>query len=132
MAWLVLLLSAVLEAVWATALGQSEGFTRPVPTVVFLLASTASMLGLGLAMKQIPISVAYSVWTGVGAALTVAWAMLTGAEPVGVLKVVFLAGIIGCVIGLKLVGGPTLPAAGTAGADRQDGAGPRAGARGSG
>ena len=106
MAWLVLLVSAVLEAVWATALGQSEGFTRPLPTVVFLVAAAASMAGLGLAMKQIPISVAYSVWTGVGAALTVTWAMLTGEEPVGVLKVLFLVGIVGCVIGLKLVKGP--------------------------
>lgn len=106
MPWVILLLSAVLEAVWATALGQSEGFTRLVPSLVFGVASVLSMVGLGLAMKQIPISVAYSVWTGLGAALTVTWAMLTGEEPVGVLKVVFLAGIVGCVIGLKLVRSP--------------------------
>ncbi|MEV0589258.1 multidrug efflux SMR transporter [Nonomuraea sp. NPDC050310] len=103
MAWVVLLLSAVLEAVWATALGASEGFTRPVATAVFLVAVTLSMLGLGWAAKKIPISTAYAVWTGVGAALTVAWAMLTGGEAVSALKVLFLAGIVGCVIGLKLI-----------------------------
>ncbi|TDE95836.1 multidrug efflux SMR transporter [Occultella glacieicola] len=103
MPWLILLGSAVLEAVWATALGASDGFTRPAPTVVFLVALTLSMLGLGRAMRSIPIGTAYAVWTGVGAALTVTYAIATGAESVSVWKVVFLLGIIGAVIGLKLV-----------------------------
>jgi quaternary ammonium compound-resistance protein SugE len=103
MPWIVLLASAVLEAVWATALGASDGFSAPLPTVVFAVALVASMLGLGYAAKHIPISTAYAIWTGAGAALTVAWGMLTGAEAVTVLRVVFLAGIVGCVIGLKLL-----------------------------
>ncbi len=48
LAWPVLLISAVFEAVWATALGLSAGFTRPIPTVVFLVGLTCSMLGAGL------------------------------------------------------------------------------------
>src|SRR5690606_31851888 len=64
MHWLVLLISAVLEAVWATALGMSDGFSRPVPTVVFAVGVTLSMLGLGWAMREIPIGTAYAVWTG--------------------------------------------------------------------
>lgn len=103
-AWIVLLFSAVLEAVWATALGQSQGFTQPIPILVFLIAVTFSMLGLGRAMSAIPVGTAYAVWTGTGAVLTVTYAMLTGTEPATVLKVVFLAGIIGCVIGLKMLG----------------------------
>lgn len=106
MAWLILLVSAVLEAVWATALGASAGFSRPLPTVVFAITVVASMVGLGLAAKRIAIGTAYAVWTGVGAALTVTWAMLTGAETVSVLKVVFLAGIVGAVVGLKLTHAP--------------------------
>lgn len=105
-AWPLLLASAVLEAVWATALGESEGFTRLVPSLVFVVASLASMAGLGVATLTIPISVAYSVWTGIGAALTVSWAMGTGQEATSVAKVLFLAGIVGCVIGLKLVPAP--------------------------
>ncbi|MCW4459182.1 multidrug efflux SMR transporter [Microbacterium sp. MPKO10] len=101
--WAVLLASSVLEAVWATALGESDGFTRIVPIVIFALALTGSMLGLGYAMKGLPVSVAYAVWTGVGAALTVSWAILTGAEAASTLKVVFLAGIVACVVGLALV-----------------------------
>jgi quaternary ammonium compound-resistance protein SugE len=112
-AWLILLASAVLEAVWATALGLSEGFTRPGPSLVFAAAATLSMVGLGLAVKRIPLGTAYAVWVGVGAALTVGWAMATGVEPVSVLKVVFIAGIVGCAAGLKLLP----PAASSTGAE---------------
>lgn len=103
MAWFVLLLSAVFEAIWATALGQSEGFTEPGPTLVFFAALTVSMCGLGWAVARIPIGTAYAVWVGVGAALTVTYAMATGAESISVGKVIFLAGIIGAVVGLKLL-----------------------------
>lgn len=110
MAWLILMASAVLEAVWATALGRVQGLDQPLALMVFLLALTASMLGLGRAVKHIPIGTAYAVWTGIGAALTVTWAMATGSEPVSALKLVFIAGIIGAVAGLKLVGGSSRPA----------------------
>lgn len=102
MAWIVLVVSGTLEAVWATALGKSEGFSRPVPTIVFGVACLASMVGLAVAMKDLPVATAYAVWVGIGAVLTVAYAMATGEEPVSALKVLFLAGIVGCVIGLKL------------------------------
>lgn len=104
MAWIVLLASAVLEAVWASALGASDGLTRPGPSIVFGVACTLSMLGLGWALKSIPVGTAYAIWTGIGAALTVAWAMATGNEPVELLRVLFLGGIVAAVIGLKLVG----------------------------
>jgi len=94
--WIVLLVSAVLEAVWATAL--SEG-----AYVLFVMAATVSMIGLSVAMKRIPVGTAYAVWVGVGAALTVAWAMITGAEAVSLWRIGFLTGIIACVIGLKFL-----------------------------
>lgn len=102
MPWVVLLGSAVCEAVWATALGMSQGLSRPGPTLVFLAALAVSMAGLGRAARHIPIGTAYAVWTGTGAALTVAYAMATGAEAVSVGKVVFLTGIIVAVVGLRL------------------------------
>ncbi len=55
MAWLVLVVSGVLEAVWATALGRSEGFSRIVPTVVFGVALVLSMAGLAFAMRDLPV-----------------------------------------------------------------------------
>lgn len=102
MAWLVLVVSGVLEAVWAVALGRTEGFTRLGPSVVFLVAISASMAGLAYAMRVIPIGTAYAVWVGIGAALTVGFGMVTGDETVSVVKVLLLIGLIGCVVGLKL------------------------------
>ena len=104
MAWIVLVFSGVLEAVWATALGRSEGFTRVGPSVMFGAALVVSMAGLAYAMRDLPVGTAYAVWVGIGASLTVIYAMITGAEPVSVLKVIFLLMIVGGVVGLKLVG----------------------------
>ena len=102
MYWLVLIVSGVLEAVWATALGRSEGFTRLAPSAVFAVALVASMAGLAYAMRGLPIGTAYAVWVGIGAALTAGYAMATGQEPATVVRVLLLAGIVGCVVGLKL------------------------------
>lgn len=104
MAWVVLVLSGVLEAVWATALGRSEGFTSLAPTVVFGAALVASMGGLAYAMRDLPVGTAYAVWVGIGASLTVLYAVATGAEPASAAKVLFLLMIIGGVVGLKAVG----------------------------
>ena len=105
MSWLILIVSGVLEAVWATALGKSESFTKLWPTVVFGVALVLSMAGLAVAMRSIPIGTAYAVWVGIGAALTVLYAMMFGGEPASLLKVLLILGLVGCVIGLKLVDG---------------------------
>lgn len=102
MAWIVLIVSGVLEAVWATALGKSEGFSRPVPTAVFAVGLTASMAGLAVAMRSVPIGTAYAVWVGIGAVLTVVYGMVAGTDAASPLKIAFLLGIVGCVVGLKL------------------------------
>jgi quaternary ammonium compound-resistance protein SugE len=102
MAWLVLVVAGGLEAVWAVALGKSDGFTRLTPTIVFLVALAGSMAGLGYAMRTLPIGTAYAVWVGIGASLTVAFSMAAGDEPASVIKVLLLLGLIGCIIGLKL------------------------------
>ncbi|GGH40109.1 DMT family transporter [Microbacterium album] len=106
MSWIVLILSGVLEAVWATALGRSQGLTKLWPSVVFAVGLVASMAGLAWAMREIPTGTAYAVWVGIGAALTVAYAMATGAEPVSWIKTLLILGLVACVIGLKLVTDP--------------------------
>ena len=103
MAWLVLVVSGVLEAVWATALSKSDGFTRLVPSLLFGVALALSMVGLAVAMRSLPVGTSYTVWVGIGAVLTVAYAMLTGAESASLAKVVLMTGIVGCVIGLKVI-----------------------------
>lgn len=101
MYWLVLVVSGVLEAVWATALGRSEGFSRLTPSLVFAVAALASFAGLAYAMKGLPIGTAYAVWVGIGAALTAGYAMWRGDEPASAVRVLLLVGIVACVVGLK-------------------------------
>lgn len=100
--WIILIFSGCLEAVWATALSYSEHFTRLIPTVVFFVACICSMLGLSFALKTIPVGTGYAVWVAIGASITALWAMLSGAEEFSILRVLFILGIIACVIGLKL------------------------------
>src|SRR6478736_7860485 len=104
MSWVILIVSGILEAVWATALGKSEGFTKLWPSIVFGVALIASMGGLAWAMRDISTGTAYAVWVGIGASLTVAYAMITGAEPFSIVKLLLILGLVGCVVGLKLVG----------------------------
>jgi quaternary ammonium compound-resistance protein SugE len=98
-----LVLSGVLEAVWAIALGRSDGFSRLGPTVLFGTALVVSMAGLAYAMRSLPTGTSYAVWVGIGAALTVAYGMVSGTEPASVARVVFILGIVGCVVGLQLI-----------------------------
>ena len=102
MYWLVLVLSGSLEAVWANALERSHGFTRPWPVVVFALGLAGSMGGLAYALRGLPVGTAYAVWVGIGAVLTAGYAMISGQEPVSVVRVLLLAGIVACVVGLRL------------------------------
>lgn len=103
MYWLVLMMSGLFEAVWATALGRSEGFTKLVPSLVFVVGLLVSMGGLAYAMKELPTGTAYAVWVGVGAVATVTYAMATGVEPVSLARVIFLLMIVAGIVGLKLV-----------------------------
>ncbi len=87
-------------------LGHGPGPVRTasasrLPTVVFAVTATLSMLGLGFAIRHIPLGTAYAIWVGIGAALTVGWAMATGVEAFSIIKVVLIAGIVACAAGLK-------------------------------
>jgi quaternary ammonium compound-resistance protein SugE len=101
--WLILIVSGVFEAVWAVALSKTDGFTRPGPSVLFLVAVMISMGGLGYALRDIPVGTGYAVWVGIGAAHTVAYSMATGEESAAPIKVALIVGIVGCVVGLQLV-----------------------------
>lgn len=103
MAWAVLVFSGLMEAVWATALGRFDGLLNIPKIIVFILGLSLSMCGLGYAVRTLPTGTAYAVWVGIGAAATVSYAMITGAESASIAKIVLIAVLIICVIGLKLV-----------------------------
>ncbi|WJY62441.1 Quaternary ammonium compound-resistance protein SugE [Corynebacterium atrinae] len=104
MSWIVLLVSGAFEAVWAVALDKSAGFSRLIPSLVFVVALVISMGGLAWSLKNLPLGTAYAVWVGVGATLAVLYSFSTGQEAISVLKVLFLLMVVGGIIGLKVVG----------------------------
>ena len=103
MDWALLLVSGVMEAVWAIALDKSQGFTQMVPTIVFIVFYIASVVGLGFSMKTLPVGTAYVVWGGIGTGITVVYSMMSGAESASLIKIALLVIIAVCVAGLKLV-----------------------------
>lgn len=103
MAWVLLVVSGVLETVWAAALGQSRGFTRPVPSVVFGVALVLSMAGLALALRSIPLGTGYAVWVGIGAVGTAVYGMVALGEPATTARLLCLVAIVAGVVGLKLL-----------------------------
>ena len=101
--WIVLIFAGICESVWAIALGKSQGFTKIVPNIVFIVGLILSMMGLAFAMRNILTSTAYAVWVGIGAALTVLYAMATGSEPISLARILLIIGLVACVVGLKVV-----------------------------
>lgn len=103
MAWLVLILSGTLEAVWAAALAASDGLKKWRPALLFVVALAVSIGGLGWAMLTLPTGTAYAVWVGIGATLTVLWGFVTGAERPTLARILLLVLLVGSVVGLKAV-----------------------------
>lgn len=99
MAWLVLLLAGLFEIGWAIGLKWTDGFSRPLPSVVTTVSMIVSLVLLGLALKSLPLGTAYAVWTGigtVGTALLGIWLFGEAATPARLLCIgLIVAGIAG-------------------------------------
>lgn len=102
MAWFILLVAGLLEVGWAIGLKYTEGFTRPLPTVLTVGAMVASIGLLGLAMKSLPVGTAYAIWVGIGAVGTALLGMWLFKEPATVGRLLSLALIVAGIVGLKL------------------------------
>ena len=103
MAWIMLIVSGVLETVWAAALARSEGFSRLVPSIVFAVARVLSMAGLAVALRTIPVGTGYAVWVGIGAVGTAAYGMAALGEPATTARLLCLTAIVAGVAGLKFL-----------------------------
>lgn len=100
--WLILLVAAGLEIVWAVGLKSTDGFTRLWPSVGVITVMAASMWLLSLAARGLPIGTAYAVWTGIGAAGTAVVGMLVFKEPATAARIVCVVLIVSGVAGLRL------------------------------
>ena len=105
MAWVMLILAGLLETGFAIALKFSDGFSRLVPSLLFLVFGAASLGLLSLALRTLPVGTAYAVWTGIGAAGTALLGMLFLGEPVHATRVLSIGLIVAGVVGLQLAGG---------------------------
>lgn len=103
MAWVVLVISGLLEAAWATALNASEGFTRLWPSVTFVVTLALSMAGLAFALRTVPLGTGYAAWVSIGVVGTALIGMFFFGEGVSVLKMLCLVMIVGGVVGLNLL-----------------------------
>lgn len=97
-----LVAAGLLEFVWAVGLKQSRGFTRPVLSVVTVVAALASFYLLGLAMRDLPVGTAYAVWTGIGAVGAAIIGIVFLGESREVWRLVSLVLIVAGIVGLKL------------------------------
>ncbi|MFA9461251.1 quaternary ammonium compound efflux SMR transporter SugE [Thiohalorhabdus sp. Cl-TMA] len=103
MAWWTLFIAGLFEVAWAIGLKYTDGFTRLVPSVATLAAMVVSVLLLGMAVKNLPVGTAYAVWTGIGAAGTVALGIVLFNEPSDLPRILCIMAIITGIIGLKVV-----------------------------
>jgi quaternary ammonium compound-resistance protein SugE len=105
MAWMLLVIAGVLETGWAIGLKYSDGFTRPLPTVLTALALVASMVLLGVAVRDLPIGTAYAVWVGIGAFGAAVLGVVLFGEPLGPARAGFLVLLIVAIVGLRATSG---------------------------
>jgi len=105
MAWILLTLAGLFEIGWAIGLKYTEGFTRPMPTILTATAMVISVVLLGLAVRSLPVGTAYAVWTGIGTVGTVILGIVLFAEPASALRLGCIAMIIAGIVGLKVAAG---------------------------
>ena len=105
MAWWLLVVAGILEVCWAVGLKYTDGFTRPIPSVLTVAAIASSMLLLGLAARTLPIGTAYAVWVGIGAVGAAVLGVALFDEPIGAGRLAFLALLVVALVGLRLTSG---------------------------
>tara|TARA_A100000171_G_scaffold52285_1_gene69928 strand:- start:223 stop:645 length:423 start_codon:yes stop_codon:yes gene_type:complete len=102
MAWGYLLIAGLLEIGWAVGLKYTDGFSRPVPTVITIVIMIASFFTLSLALREIPLGTGYAVWTGIGAVGTAIAGMILFGESKDAIRLACIAVIVAGIVGLKL------------------------------
>ncbi|CAN7517731.1 molecular chaperone [Devosia sp. Root413D1] len=103
MAWVYLTIAGLLEVVWAIGLKYTEGFSRLGPTAITVAAMVASVILLGIALRDLPVGTGYAIWTGIGTVGTAVLGILIFQEPATALRLASIGLIVAGIVGLKLV-----------------------------
>jgi quaternary ammonium compound-resistance protein SugE len=104
MAWFYLVIAGLFEIGWAIGLKYADGFSRPVPSVLTVVAMALSVVLLGLALRALPVGTAYAVWTGIGTVGTALLGIVLFQEPATALRLVCIGLIVAGIGGLKAFG----------------------------
>lgn len=102
MSWFLLFIAGLFEVGWAIGLKYTDGFTRPLPTLLTVVSMVISMVLLGLALKHLPVGTGYAVWTGIGTVGTALLGIFLLNEPATAARLACIALIVGGIVGLKL------------------------------
>lgn len=102
MSWIILFFAGLFEVAWAVGLKFTDGFSRPIPSLLTVAAMIVSLVLLGLAMKQLPLGTAYAIWTGIGAIGTVIAGIVLFGESMALIRLASVALIVCGLLGLKL------------------------------
>lgn len=103
LAWTLLVVAGLFEVSWAVGLRYTEGFTRPLPTVLTVASMITSMTLLGFCVRTLPLGTAYAVWTGIGVIGTVCFGIVALGEPATTARLACLAMILAGIVGLRVL-----------------------------
>jgi len=103
MAWIYLVIAGLFEVGWAIGLKYTEGFTKPVPTVLTLLSLVISIGLLGLSLNTLPVGTAYAVWTGIGTVGTVILGIVLLGDSASAMRLGCIGLIVAGIVGLKVL-----------------------------
>ena len=101
-AWIILIIAGAFEVVWASAMKQSDGFTRLWPSITTIAAMLASFGLLAWAMRVLPLGTAYVVWTGIGAIGAFLVGIMFFGESIGFLRILAATLIVSGMILMKV------------------------------
>ncbi|MDR3598000.1 quaternary ammonium compound efflux SMR transporter SugE [Clostridium sp.] len=103
MKWLMLIVAGLFEMGWAIGLKYSQGFTKPIPSILTIVGMIASFYFLSLALKSLPLGTAYAIWTGIGTVGTVTLGIILFKEPIDIIRLICIGFIVVGIVGLKVV-----------------------------
>ena len=103
MAWIYLFIAGLLEIAWAIGLKYSEGFSKPIPSIITIILMLFSFVFLSQALKTIPVGTGYAIWTGIGAVGTAILGIVLFNEPRDFARIICLLLIVSGIVGLKVL-----------------------------
>ena len=101
--WIFLCVAIIAEVIATSALKSSEGFSKPIASVIVVLGFIIAFYCLSLTLKTIPVGIAYAIWSGVGIVLVTIIAWIVFDQKLDVLGIIGSALIMSGVLVLNLL-----------------------------